>query len=94
MDAAGRKLHCGTCQRKGRPTDSDGTVPHAAPELGGDPPHSPKNDVFASGLIHYEIAVGRPVFDADLPASPPSSQILKEVILIRFNSARGESVGS
>jgi serine/threonine-protein kinase len=43
-----------------------GSVQYAAPELYGDPPYSSKIDVFAFGLILYEILVGQPVFKPTL----------------------------
>jgi TPR repeat protein len=43
-----------------------GTVMYAAPELYDNPPYSSKIDVFAFGLILYEIMVGRPVFATNL----------------------------
>jgi serine/threonine protein kinase len=42
-----------------------GSVQYAAPELYDEPPCSEKIDVFAFGLILYELVVGRPVFDPD-----------------------------
>jgi serine/threonine protein kinase len=43
-----------------------GSVQYAAPELYDNPPYSSKIDVFAFGLILYEILVGHPVFDPKL----------------------------
>jgi TPR repeat protein len=42
--------------------NAERTVQYAAPELYEDPPYSQKIDVFAFGLILYEILVGGPVF--------------------------------
>jgi serine/threonine protein kinase len=54
-----------------------GSVQYAAPELYDDPPYSEKIDVFAFGLILYELVVGRPVFDPHLWTS---EQIMKKVL--------------
>jgi serine/threonine protein kinase len=53
-----------------------GSVQYAAPELYDNPPYSEKVDVFAFGLILFELLVGRPVID---PESRPEL-IMKKVL--------------
>jgi serine/threonine protein kinase len=50
------------------PTAETGTIGYAAPEqLRDDVPHTTGTDVFAFGLILYEIISGQPVFDPSQP---------------------------
>jgi TPR repeat protein len=56
-----------------------GTFHYAAPELYGDPPYSEKIDVFAFGLILYELVVGRPVFRRDLRWEQIMKMVLNDV---------------
>jgi aurora kinase len=53
-----------------------GIVQYAAPDLYDNPPDSEKIDVFAFGLILYELVVGRPVFGPTLSLK----QIMKKVL--------------
>jgi serum/glucocorticoid-regulated kinase 2 len=53
-----------------------GTIQYAAPELYDNPPYSAKIDVFAFGLILYEVLVGRPVYGGTLAWQ----QIMRKVL--------------
>jgi serine/threonine protein kinase len=54
-------------------------VQYAAPELYDNPPYSEKIDVFAFGLILYELVTGRPVFDPDLWPEQVMGKVLNNV---------------
>ena len=69
LDAGGapRLLDLGFLQRVGRPGRRHGTLEYMAPEVLRGEPADPRSDLYALGVIAYQLLAGRPPFSASHP---------------------------